>query len=232
MKKLSTEQVIEDFRKVHGDRYTYENMKYERSSEKVIITCKEHGDFLQTPHKHKQGKGCPKCSKNYRYSSDEIIVECIKIHKDRYLYDKVRYKNAHEPIIITCKEHGDFLQTTNNHLKGKGCPKCGIKYRNYENNSYCDRNYFKDKKTTLYKIYLPDYDLYKVGLTTLTLKRRFSADNIEYKIISEKIFEDGAIAWDEEQRLLNETKEFKYEGENILKAGNTELRTKGFNYVT
>lgn len=27
-------------------------------------------------------------------------------------------------MIIICPEHGEFLQTPNNHLRGKGCPKC------------------------------------------------------------------------------------------------------------
>ena len=34
------------------------------------------------------------------------------------------YKNAITKGTIICKIHGEFLQTPNNHLSGKGCAKC------------------------------------------------------------------------------------------------------------
>jgi hypothetical protein len=47
------------------------------------------------------------------------------VHKGKYLYTKFVYLNAKEKGIITCKEHGDFLQSANEHLSGKGCILCG-----------------------------------------------------------------------------------------------------------
>ena len=43
--KLTTEEFIERAIKVHGDRYDYSKTKYVNHRTKVIITCKEHGDF-------------------------------------------------------------------------------------------------------------------------------------------------------------------------------------------
>lgn len=34
------------------------------------------------------------------------------------------YKGAHVLINIKCKKHGQFLQTPNSHLRGRGCPSC------------------------------------------------------------------------------------------------------------
>ena len=48
------------------------------------------------------------------------------VHNKKYTYIKVDYKTAAQKIIITCPIHGDFECSPNNHLRGKGCPKCGI----------------------------------------------------------------------------------------------------------
>ena len=53
--------ILDDFKKVHGDRYDYSKVDYKGSREKVTIVCGEHGEFLQTPKVHKRGHGCQKC---------------------------------------------------------------------------------------------------------------------------------------------------------------------------
>lgn len=59
--RLTTEEFIERARKVHGNKYDYSKVKYNKSSEKVCIICPEHGEFLQTPNMHLCGNGCPSC---------------------------------------------------------------------------------------------------------------------------------------------------------------------------
>jgi hypothetical protein len=56
---------------------------------------------------------------------DLFIVKAKKVHGDKYVYSKVDYTNNKIRVIITCPKHGDFLQTPNNHLSGKGCRHCG-----------------------------------------------------------------------------------------------------------
>lgn len=49
------------------------------------------------------------------------------IHEDKYDYSKFEYVNAITPSIIICKKHNiEFLQSSNAHLSGKGCKKCGF----------------------------------------------------------------------------------------------------------
>lgn len=43
---------------------------------------------------------------------------------DQYDYSLVEYKTAHTKVKIICKKHGVFEQSPNNHLRGKGCPRC------------------------------------------------------------------------------------------------------------
>lgn len=52
MKNKQKSNVIEFIKKAklkHGDNYDYSKVEYINATTKVIIICKEHGEFLQTP---------------------------------------------------------------------------------------------------------------------------------------------------------------------------------------
>lgn len=55
------DEVLEKARSIHGDKYDYTNFQYTEWEEKAEIICKDHGSFLQTPHGHCRGNGCPAC---------------------------------------------------------------------------------------------------------------------------------------------------------------------------
>lgn len=129
-KKLTTDQFIEKAKEVHGDRYDYLKVVYVKAIQKVIIICKEHGEFEQTPSKHLLG-GCKQCAMETlaikkRSSTPQFIQKAKAVHGDnKYDYSKVVYVKAVQSIIIICKQHGEFYQTPNHHLTGYGCNKCG-----------------------------------------------------------------------------------------------------------
>lgn len=53
------------------------------------------------------------------------ISRAQEVHGNKYQYDKFEYLGATIKSIITCKIHGDFTQTPNNHISNKqGCPHC------------------------------------------------------------------------------------------------------------
>jgi len=123
--KFNTNEFIENAKKVHGDKYTYNNVDYNGSNEPVIITCPKHGDFFQTANTHLQGSGCKDCQYENLSSNNDVFIEKAKqVHGDKYSYDKVDYKKSYEPVIITCPKHGDFYQMPTGHLQGKGCKDC------------------------------------------------------------------------------------------------------------
>ena len=59
--RLTQEQFLEKAKLVHGETYDYAKATYVTAVRKVTITCKQHGDFEQTPNKHLGGQGCPRC---------------------------------------------------------------------------------------------------------------------------------------------------------------------------
>jgi len=48
------------------------------------------------------------------------------IHNSKYTYNNAVYINARTPFKVTCKIHGDWETTPDNHKRGCGCPKCEI----------------------------------------------------------------------------------------------------------
>lgn len=129
-RNYSTEEIIEEFKKIHGNKYDYSRVEYKKMHEKVCIICPEHGEFWQTPSKHLNGQGCPKCRyelrKGNNLTREEFLKRAIKIHGDKYDYSKVSFENTHDKITIKCKKHGEFTQYVYDHLNGHGCPHCAM----------------------------------------------------------------------------------------------------------
>jgi len=125
MQKLTTEEFVKKAVNVHGDLYGYDKSIYTLTKNKLTIHCNIHGDFEQTPNNHLRGKGCHKCAGSVPLSTAEFIDNANKIHTFKYSYDSTIYERSYQHVTITCPKHGDFKQTPNNHLRGKGCPQCG-----------------------------------------------------------------------------------------------------------
>jgi ssDNA-binding Zn-finger/Zn-ribbon topoisomerase 1 len=118
------EEIIKEFRGIHGEWYDYSKVVYVDAKTKVCIICPIHGEFWQTPDKHLSGQGCPKCA-NKNVTKEEFAEKSIQKHGEWYDYSKVEYINGETKVLIICPDHGEFWQTPGDHLSGRGCPKCG-----------------------------------------------------------------------------------------------------------
>ncbi len=141
---LKTEEFIKIAKELHKDSegnplYSYEKTRYISNIEKVIITCKNHGDFLQSPKKHKVLQGCSLCGKikaanKLKLSTKDFIKKAIESHHDEngqplFDYDESDYKGNDIPVIIKCKKAGHrFEQTPTNHYRN-GCKYCSGCYK-------------------------------------------------------------------------------------------------------
>lgn len=126
-KKLTTESFIKKAHLVHGDRYDYSKVNYVGAKTKVVIICKEHGEFEQEPTNHLMGSGCIKCAGIHKSNTVEFVTRAKLVHGNKYDYSKVNYSTTNEKVSIICSTHGEFKQTPYGHLSGLGCKKCGYK---------------------------------------------------------------------------------------------------------
>lgn len=154
MKRLTPIQYIEKAILVHSGSYNYDKTEYVDRKEKVIITCKRHGDFPQLPFSHLRGQGCPTCANNQKFTREIIINKANIVHNGYYNYDKLIYENIDKNVIITCPKHGDFPQSSYNHLKGFGCDKCSGKRKKttpiFIDEANKKHQYFYDYDNVLY----------------------------------------------------------------------------------
>jgi very-short-patch-repair endonuclease len=132
--KKTKEQFIEEAIRFHGDKFDYSYVNYVDARTKVTIVCKAHGAFEQIASQHLKGIGCKKCKYEYivnvkRKPQSEFIEKAVKTHGDRYDYSKVNFTAMKTPVLIICKIHGEFNQKPVDHVKGKGCQKCGGVYK-------------------------------------------------------------------------------------------------------
>lgn len=103
--------------------YNYEHTNYIHSAIKILINCKLHGVFEQTPNHHLAGSGCTICARTT--TTHEFISKARNTHGEKYDYSMTVYTGAHNKIKIRCIEHNNtFEQTPSNHISGHGCSKC------------------------------------------------------------------------------------------------------------
>jgi hypothetical protein len=127
--KMPLSNFIEKANLKHKNKYDYSKVVYVNARTKVVIICPLHGDFQQVPFSHLKGNGCPKCAiklvaSQRKSNTKEFIDRANIIHNFKYDYSKTEYNFALEKLTIICPLHGEFHQTPDNHLHGKGCRKC------------------------------------------------------------------------------------------------------------
>ena len=208
--RLNTEKFKERALAVHGKRFDYSKSEFINTKTKIEIICQKHGSFWQTPTHHFEGRGCQKCghevTASYRRSDTrEFISKAKRVHLSRYDYSKVKYTLKDNLVVIICKEHGDFKQSANNHLRGQNCPKCAMKNMGYTRTNFVNSCEKYGGTGSLYAIKCFDDKevFYKVGITSRTVSERFcSISEMPYSYKTIYDFEgDPEFVFDIERKL-------------------------------
>ena len=230
-KKVTLERFIELSNIVHNNKYDYKLVKvFDKVKDKVEIICPIHGTFLQDVYSHKKGHGCPDCGNKTTgikktHNNKKFIEDSIKVHGDLYDYSKVEYKNNTTKVIITCKIHGDFLQTPDKHKQNRGCPECANEKKGWSKKSW--KRLIKDDEIAKFYIlrcYNYKENFIKIGRTKNTIHRRFGTQKeMPYKIEIVKTISDSNsdIIFDLEIKFKQKFLNFRYKPE-IAFPGDTE----------
>jgi len=74
---------------------------------------------------------------------EEFLEKARSVHGGRYGYSNVTKSSYRDIVSIYCDVHGEFSQRVACHLRGRGCPSCGLKSRSdkrrLDTKSFCDR---------------------------------------------------------------------------------------------
>lgn len=243
-KIYSQEEIIEQFRDIHGDKYIYTDVKYNGIDTEVDIICKKHGVFRQTPYNHIHKKcGCPTCryeklSDEFRFTIEELLEKFKERHGDKYKYPNIEkeYINNRSEITIVCPIHGEFKQKVMKHLQGHGCSWCNESKLETEIAAYLINNkiefvrqkkfdWLKHEKPLSLDFYLPKYNIAIECQGEQHYKpiEKFGGEE-EYKIIVERDKSKLNGCNDNGVKLLYYTKYKNIEGADIYRNKNNLLK--------
>lgn len=188
-KKLTQEEVIKQFKEVHGDKYDYSKVKYVNTKTKVEIICDVHGSFYQTPETHKCGGMCGYCAGQKTHINDSIGMKRS---------DLIKY-------FVNKDDAFKYSLHSNKRIKLK-CPNCEFKksmtLNDFEKYGfYCNEcNSFEKKYPKLMK-YLVDKEdgklpknsgkKVKVKCPDCKFEKDMTIDKLSYRGFSCSICSDG-----------------------------------------
>ena len=219
---FTTEEFIQRGKEHFGDTYDYSKTEYINKRSPVTIICPVHGEFTQRAQEHLKGHGCNKCkfddkSKNQLLSKEEWLerIKDFPLLTFKSLDFDLGY---HSHVDFVCSLHGEFKSSLGSLQKSKYvCPNCA--YSAHQIQSI--RPEHIGKTAYLYYVYLPQIDMYKLGVT-LNKKSRFKALG-EVVVIETKEL-DYIEACEIEHMLMNKLDKYRYKGRQLLvKNGSTEL---------
>lgn len=109
-----------------------------------------------------------------KMTREEVLIKFKEAHGDRYDYSLfTEYKNNRTKIKIICKEHGEFEQLSDSHLRGFGCRECAhISAANKRKNN------IEDIKKRAKKVHRNKYDY--------SLFTEYKNNKVKVKIICPK----------------------------------------------
>jgi|GEM_PF-2010545 len=185
--------------------------EYINSSTKTTFQCYKGHIWQGIPNLISKGIGCPECAKHKKLTK-EIVNKRLENRNIELIGE---YYNVMTKTLFRCKENHEWKSTTDNILRGKGCPICA-KY-----------GFNPNKSAVLYYLNILGTEYYKIGITNRTITKRFNKDLDNIEIIKEILFENGIFAHKIEQKILKKYKQFLYKGPPILKSGgNSEIFIK------
>lgn len=136
-------------------------------------------------------------------------------HSDKFDYSMTEYKGMKDKIEVFCNTHQHkFEVIAENHLNSNGgCPLCAFEHRAYT---------YYELPTIFYIIKVEN--LYKIGITTGSIKQRYKGEKVAYDTILVKEYSSGKEAHMLEQWCLSNFRDYKYKGNSPFNnTGNSEI---------
>jgi predicted metal-binding protein len=192
-----------------AEGYTLKS-EYVKNKAKLQFTCPAGHDRDITWSGFRSGNRCDECA------GQVVTYEQVKAAFEAAGYTlKSEYVNNNKAKLkFTCSDSHDRSISWNDFQQGKRCRECA------------KRGYSPSLPGTLYyvRFELKTGWVYKIGITNLTVRKRFSGEKTPYTVIWQERYEDGAAPPEIEKKILRKHKKYRYKG-NALKSGNTECFT-------
>ena len=144
-KEIAARNFVQKAIQIHGDKYDYLKVDYKSSNSNIIIICKKHGEFFQTPHNHLYGAGCPSCGKRKILTGKTLLLDekiSSEFHPEMNSEGPENYHLGSKIKVWWKCSKGHVWKSSikDRTMNGSGCPVCAHKVASPEHNlaSYPD----------------------------------------------------------------------------------------------
>ena len=220
--RLSLEEVIARIAEKHGTRIRLAG-DFVTTKRKTLFSCDMGHEWLGTPHGILIGSGgCQACatknnSLHLRRAESGIRDEIRAKHEGRVELAG-EYVSRSALARFRCDKGHQWMTSPHNVIIGRGCRSCS-------------RSGFNPSKPAiLYYVQITGCGgerLYKVGITNVSVVKRFIHEKNFVRVVREWLYDDGAEAATAENTILNMNKQYRYSGPKVFtRGGDTELFTK------
>lgn len=146
MRAMTEEEFLQKLRNAHGDDFVLLT-PYVRNSDKITLLHKPCGNIITKVAAKmicKNPEGCYFCSGKNRWKTTESFQKELDIKFPGRYTVLGEYEKARKKLLVRNNECGhEYMVTTDNLLRGKGCPYEGI--RNSKYSKFVDK-YLSDRK--------------------------------------------------------------------------------------
>lgn len=153
---------------IHNNIYDYSTVNYINNKSKIAIICNKHGTFYQTPNRHLQGDGCPRCvhiiSRPETEWLDYLGIDLCYRHPPAIIIDHEKIKpDAYNAQTNSIYEfygdfwHGNPYKFSANELN----PIIKKSYGDLYNKTIWKENLIRQKGYKLISIWETDWNLLK-----------------------------------------------------------------------
>jgi T5orf172 domain len=177
-------------------------------------SCKAGHKGRMTWESVKQGYGCAKCGGKVKLTIEEVREGFL--NRGLILLETV-YSSNRIPMQYRCNAGHERKISWDSVQQGKGCAQCS------------EHGFDPSKPAMLYYVRISPQNhvpVYKVGITSSNVKRRFKDITNSYNLIQTWNYKTGQDAYDREQELLTKYSAQRIPaeiGRKLVKAGHTEL---------
>lgn len=118
--------------------------EYKNNKSKITVICPVNHNSLRPLASLLNSSGaCSICNKMIRFekTKQNFYNKCKQRHGNKYDYtqtDFIGYNIGSKKIQIVCKQHGLFIQNSDDHITGHGCPKCAEPATSYKALTWLD----------------------------------------------------------------------------------------------
>lgn len=160
--------------------------EFKNSESHLKVRCLKDGYEWSGPvYSLMKGLGCRRCSNKEVYTFESMKNKVESKINATVISSEEDYINVREKISLKCNNHQTIWESTPDKIfRGQGCPDCANERRSVFNPKLAEKHkeswITKPSKVYIIRCFNEDESFYKIGISTVDIKHRFSGKAMPY----------------------------------------------------